>query len=214
MSRLFRSFNFLQNFVWFTFLDSTPRQIFLNSHLQIWRVICLTLACINIYIKKRCNEIILNLPCCLLILPLALRRKFRCYLIQWYWSILISRSHSVFIFKWILSCHAYYLKNVRDYNDFWFFLNDIKRKIMLLEWTLKLCYVQKNFWSCIVIISCFQGYGQVFIQKVQQKHVLARNYFSRLPGMAEHLRVMANDRYTQPNGPAINGQQVPVQSKA
>lgn len=60
----------------------------------------------------------------------------------------------------------------------------------------------------------FQGYGQVFIQKVQQKHVLARNYFSRLPGMSEHLRVMANDRYTQPNGPAINGQQVPVQSKA
>lgn len=67
--------------------------------------------------------------------------------------------------------------------------------------------------SCI-FISCFQGYGQVFIQKVQQKHVLARNYFSRLPGMAEHLRAMANDRYTQPNGPAINGQQVPVQSKA
>lgn len=60
----------------------------------------------------------------------------------------------------------------------------------------------------------FQGYGQVFIQKVQQKHVLARNYFSRLPGMAEHLRAKANDRYTQPNGPAINGQPVPVQSKA
>lgn len=67
--------------------------------------------------------------------------------------------------------------------------------------------------SCCVICH-FQGYGQVFIQKVQQKHVLARNYFSRLPGMAEHLRAKANDRYTQPNGPAINGQPVPVQSKA
>ena len=32
--------------------------------------------------------------------------------------------------------------------------------------------------------------------------------------MAEHLRAKANDRYTQPNGPAINGQPVPVQSKA
>ncbi|XP_034306877.2 IQ motif and ubiquitin-like domain-containing protein isoform X1 [Magallana gigas] len=80
-------------------------------------------------------------------------------------------------------------------------------------------------WNCILLtkdeaaahdrlVDLEEGYGQVFIQKVQQKHVLARNYFSRLPGMSEHLRVMANDRYTQPNGPAINGQQVPVQSKA
>ncbi|ESP01005.1 hypothetical protein LOTGIDRAFT_52457, partial [Lottia gigantea] len=30
-----------------------------------------------------------------------------------------------------------------------------------------------------------EGYGQVFIHKIKQKHTLARNYFSRLPGMAE-----------------------------
>ncbi|XP_061175886.1 IQ and ubiquitin-like domain-containing protein [Saccostrea echinata] len=80
-------------------------------------------------------------------------------------------------------------------------------------------------WNCILLTKdeaaaherlhdLEEGYGLVFIQKVQQKHVLARNYFSRLPGMAEHLRAKANDRLTQPNGPAISGQQVPVQSRA
>ena len=64
-----------------------------------------------------------------------------------------------------------------------------------------------------LIISCFifQGYGQVFMQKIQQKHVLARNYFSRLPGMAEHVREKANERDTK-SGPSITGQAVTVQS--
>jgi len=55
-----------------------------------------------------------------------------------------------------------------------------------------------------------QGYGQVFMQKVQQKHVLARNYFSRLPGMAEHVKERANERDTR-SGPSIQGQSVTVQ---
>lgn len=49
------------------------------------------------------------------------------------------------------------------------------------------------------------------MQKIQQKHVLARNYFSRLPGMAEHVREKANERDTK-SGPSITGQAVPVQT--
>ena len=33
-----------------------------------------------------------------------------------------------------------------------------------------------------------QAYGRMFIGKILHKHVLARNYFSRLPGMAEHMK--------------------------
>ena len=33
-----------------------------------------------------------------------------------------------------------------------------------------------------------QAYGQVFINKVQQKHQQAKNYFSRLAGTAELVR--------------------------
>ncbi|KAK3103197.1 hypothetical protein FSP39_017279 [Pinctada imbricata] len=79
-------------------------------------------------------------------------------------------------------------------------------------------------WNCILLtkdeaaaherlVDLEEGYGLVFIHKVQQKHVLARNYFSRLPGMAEHLRYQAQDR-SLPGGPAVEGQQVPVQAKA
>ena len=32
-----------------------------------------------------------------------------------------------------------------------------------------------------------QSYGKVFIHKVEHRHTLARNYFSRLPGMTEIL---------------------------
>lgn len=38
-----------------------------------------------------------------------------------------------------------------------------------------------------------QGYGDVFIRKIKQKHTLARNYFSRLPGMAELIRKQKMD---------------------
>lgn len=64
-----------------------------------------------------------------------------------------------------------------------------------------------------LLLTLFQGYGHIFIHKVQQRHVLARNYFSRLPGMAEHIRYKANEK-PMVNGPAIAGQQVPVQQKA
>lgn len=76
-------------------------------------------------------------------------------------------------------------------------------------------------WNCILLtkdeaaaheklVNLEEGYGQVFMQKVQQKHVLARNYFSRLPGMAEHVRERANERETR-SGPSVHGQAVSVQ---
>lgn len=79
-------------------------------------------------------------------------------------------------------------------------------------------------WNCILLtkdeasaheklVDLEEGYGHIFIHKVQQRHVLARNYFSRLPGMAEHIRYKANEK-PMVNGPAIAGQQVPVQQKA
>ncbi|BFZ10923.1 hypothetical protein BsWGS_13962 [Bradybaena similaris] len=54
-------------------------------------------------------------------------------------------------------------------------------------------------WNCILLthdeaeahkklFSLEEGYGHVFIHKVTQKHNFARNYFSRLPGMAEAMR--------------------------
>ncbi|XP_033745272.1 IQ and ubiquitin-like domain-containing protein [Pecten maximus] len=79
-------------------------------------------------------------------------------------------------------------------------------------------------WNCILLtkdeasahdklVNLEEGYGSVFIHKVQQKHTLARNYFSRLPGMAEHIRIRANER-SMPSGPTIAGQQLPVQQRA
>lgn len=76
-------------------------------------------------------------------------------------------------------------------------------------------------WNCILLtkdeaaaherlVNLEEGYGHVFIQKVQQKHVLARNYFSRLPGMADHIKERANERETR-SGPSIQGQAVSVQ---
>ena len=44
-------------------------------------------------------------------------------------------------------------------------------------------YPHSNF-----CISFHQAYGRMFIGKILHKHVLARNYFSRLPGMAEHMK--------------------------
>ncbi|XP_060080948.1 IQ and ubiquitin-like domain-containing protein [Ylistrum balloti] len=79
-------------------------------------------------------------------------------------------------------------------------------------------------WNCILLtkdessaheklVNLEEGYGSVFIHKVQQKHTLARNYFSRLPGMAEHIRIRANEK-SMPSGPTIAGQQLPVQQRA
>lgn len=42
------------------------------------------------------------------------------------------------------------------------------------------------------------------MQKILQKHTLAKNYFSRLPGMVEHLRLKLNQKH-QPRGPSVAG---------
>ncbi|XP_038060891.1 IQ and ubiquitin-like domain-containing protein [Patiria miniata] len=58
-------------------------------------------------------------------------------------------------------------------------------------------------WNCILLTKdeatthiqieeLEKGYGRVFCHKVNTKHTLARNYFSRLPGMAEHMRHKAS----------------------
>ncbi|KAL3853468.1 hypothetical protein ACJMK2_017004 [Sinanodonta woodiana] len=81
-------------------------------------------------------------------------------------------------------------------------------------------YEEWSPWNCILItkdeaaaheklVNLEEGYGQVFINRINQKHVLARNYFSRLPGMAEHVREQANKK--SKSGPAVSGQAVPVQ---
>jgi hypothetical protein len=33
-----------------------------------------------------------------------------------------------------------------------------------------------------------KNYGDVFIRKVKQKHMVAKSYFSKLPGISEHIR--------------------------
>jgi len=43
----------------------------------------------------------------------------------------------------------------------------------------------------------------MFIGKILHKHVLARNFFSRLPGMAEHMKKISS----QNRGLANNGLQ-------
>jgi len=53
-------------------------------------------------------------------------------------------------------------------------------------------------WNCVLVTkdeaaahqkleNMNEAYGRMFIGKILHKHVLARNYFSRLPGMAEHM---------------------------
>ncbi|KAK3736399.1 hypothetical protein QZH41_017899 [Actinostola sp. cb2023] len=40
----------------------------------------------------------------------------------------------------------------------------------------------------------YEAYGRMFIGKILHKHLLARNYFSRLPGMAEHMKTKITGR--------------------
>ena len=50
------------------------------------------------------------------------------------------------------------------------------------------------------MLCILQGYGKELIHKIHRKHALARNYFSRLPGMSEHMR----KRVTEPqDGPSV-----------
>uniref|UniRef100_A0A0B6YSZ7 IQ motif and ubiquitin-like domain-containing protein n=1 Tax=Arion vulgaris TaxID=1028688 RepID=A0A0B6YSZ7_9EUPU len=52
------------------------------------------------------------------------------------------------------------------------------------------------------LFSLEEGYGHVFIHKVTQKHNFARNYFSRLPSMAEALRKTIESRDAKSAGGA------------
>jgi len=76
-------------------------------------------------------------------------------------------------------------------------------------------------WNCILLthdeaeahkklFSLEEGYGAVFIHKVTQKHNFARNYFSRLPGMAELLRQKLGGASEMKSGPAVAGHSVPM----
>ncbi|XP_059171767.1 IQ and ubiquitin-like domain-containing protein [Physella acuta] len=80
-------------------------------------------------------------------------------------------------------------------------------------------------WNCILLthdeaeahkklFSLEEGYGQVFIHKVTQKHNFARNYFSRLPGMSEILRKkIGAAENSAANAPAVSGHTVPKSQK-
>ncbi|XP_046580375.1 IQ and ubiquitin-like domain-containing protein [Haliotis rubra] len=95
--------------------------------------------------------------------------------------------------------------------------------LMLVRWDK---HDEWSPWNCVLLTkeeasahdrlhSLEEGYGQVFILKVKQKHTLARNYFSRLPGMAELIRKRTGMRDIQSNrGPSVAGTAVPVQQKA
>lgn len=56
-----------------------------------------------------------------------------------------------------------------------------------------------NFLTASFYISPLQAYGRMFIGKILHKHVLARNYFSRLPGMAEHMKKISGQNRGLPN---------------
>ncbi|XP_002734642.2 IQ motif and ubiquitin-like domain-containing protein [Saccoglossus kowalevskii] len=75
-------------------------------------------------------------------------------------------------------------------------------------------------WNCILLTKdeaaahvkleeVEESYGRVFCHKIRSKHTLARNYFSRLPGMAEHMRKKAG----QPKaGNSLGSRAVTLQS--
>lgn len=68
--------------------------------------------------------------------------------------------------------------------------------LVLVRWNK---YEEWSPWNCIFLTkeeasahakleNVTEAYGRMFIGKILHKHVLARNYFSRLPGMAEHMK--------------------------
>ena len=48
------------------------------------------------------------------------------------------------------------------------------------------------------------------MHKVRHKHTLARNYFSRITGMAEFMRGFAEGSKVLPKGPSVSGKGVPT----
>lgn len=81
--------------------------------------------------------------------------------------------------------------------------------LVLLRWNK---YEEWSPWNCILLTkeeasahakleNVTEAYGRMFIGKILHKHVLARNHFSRLPGMAEHMKKISG----QNRGPGNNG---------
>ncbi|XP_020618722.1 IQ and ubiquitin-like domain-containing protein [Orbicella faveolata] len=81
--------------------------------------------------------------------------------------------------------------------------------LVLVRWNK---YEEWSPWNCILLTkeeasahakleNVTEAYGRMFIGKILHKHVLARNYFSRLPGMAEHMKKIS----VQSQGLANNG---------
>lgn len=82
--------------------------------------------------------------------------------------------------------------------------------LVLVRWNK---YEEWSPWNCILLTeeeasahtkleNVTEAYGRMFIGKILHKHVLARNYFSRLPGMAEHMKQKISG---QTRGLANNG---------
>jgi hypothetical protein len=45
-----------------------------------------------------------------------------------------------------------------------------------------------NHLNNLLFLANFKNYGDTFIRKIKQKHTVARNYFSKLPGISEYMR--------------------------
>jgi len=65
-------------------------------------------------------------------------------------------------------------------------------------------------WNCVLLTkeeasahskldNMEEAYGRTFIHRVKHKHTLARNYFSRLPGMAEYMRASSTPTSRAPS---------------
>ncbi|XP_074644757.1 IQ motif and ubiquitin-like domain-containing protein isoform X2 [Tubulanus polymorphus] len=78
-------------------------------------------------------------------------------------------------------------------------------------------------WNCILLTkdeasahvkleNLEEGYGKVFMHKANHKHTLARNYFSRLPGMAELMHAKEKENQKS-RGPSVSGQRVPIRAQ-
>jgi len=77
-------------------------------------------------------------------------------------------------------------------------------------------------WNCVLLTkeeasahakldNMEEAYGKTFIHRVKHKHTLARNYFSRLPGMAEFMRTRGTSGVSSGRAPSVAGKALPVQ---
>lgn len=66
---------------------------------------------------------------------------------------------------------------------------DSHLKLQNLELVIyHLCLKKKFLIFFNKLIITFKNYGEPFVKKIKQKHVMAKNYFSKLPGIADYLR--------------------------